>query len=241
MEHQRCYVYQPPETEERPAKRQCMHAHDPHAQLPDRLAVYREVWAQQEQRIQVHQRCETADFARAYLSQDTLEDADSTTQEKIVNFIAASSQGPRFTIPTALVVAGPSIASHGPFFQRLGQKVRRDADSAYICLTSSECPNLKTLLKALVKKATSRIGEDDEDDVDRPSVTSRNGPKLLNYDLGHVLEWQKKSQVSSIVVAIQDSEAFDPGLLADTVDLFQYVSVCMLLTSIANTHPQLMA
>lgn len=88
-------------------------------------------------------------------------------------------------------------------------------------LTSGECPNLKTLLKALIKKATSRIGDDDEDDLDQPATSSRHGPKLLNYDLGHVQEWQKKSRVSSIVVAIQDSEAFDAGLLADTIDLLQ--------------------
>lgn len=90
-------------------------------------------------------------------------------------------------------------------------------------LTSGECPNLKTLLKALIKKVTSRVEDDDEDGMDGPSTSSRKGPKLLNYDLGHVQEWQKKNRKSSIVVAIQDSEAFDAGLLAEMVDLFQYV------------------
>lgn len=63
--------------------------------------------------------------------------------------------------------------------------------------------------------------DDDEDDLDRPTTSSRHGPKLLNYDLGHVQEWNKKNRVSSIVVAIQDSEAFDAGLLVDMIDLFQ--------------------
>ena len=155
--------------------------------------------------------------------QTTLEGADSAIQEDIADFVlaSASSQDTKFAIPTGLIVAGPSIASHGPFFERLGRRLRSDGDNAYIVLTSGECPNLKTLLKTLIKKATSRVEDDDEDDVDRPSATSRNGPKLLNYDLGHVLEWQNQSQVSSIVVAIQDSEAFDAGLLADMVDLFQ--------------------
>jgi origin recognition complex subunit 3 len=44
---------------------------------------------------------------------------------------------------------------------------------------------------------------------------------LLNFDLGLVQEWRKKNRVSSIVVAFQDSEAFDAGLLADVTDLFQ--------------------
>ncbi|KAI8939916.1 hypothetical protein NX059_003644 [Plenodomus lindquistii] len=206
MEHQRCYVYEPSQPEERPAKRQRKSTYDPHAQLPERLAVYRELRSQQEQRIQ-----------------ETLEGADSATQENIVNFITRSSgcpDEPKVAIPTALVIAGPSIASHGPFFERLGRKIKEDADSTYVLLTSSECPNLKALLKTLIKKVTSRIEDEDEDDLDRPTTSSRNGPKLLNYDLGHVKEWLKKSRVSSIVVAIQDSEAFDAGLLADMVDLF---------------------
>jgi origin recognition complex subunit 3 len=141
-----------------------------------------------------------------------------------VNFISAASASPdetKFAIPTGLIIAGPSIASHGPFFKRLGQNIKTDMDSTYVVLTSAESPNLKTLLKNLIKKVTSHVEEDDEDDMDRPATSSRHGPKLLNYDLGHVQEWRKKNRVSSIVVALQDSEAFDAGLLADIVDLFQ--------------------
>jgi origin recognition complex subunit 3 len=96
-----------------------------------------------------------------------------------------------------------------------------DENSAYVVLTSSECPNLKTLLKNLIKKVTSRVEDDEEDDADRPSASSRHGPKLLNYDLAHVQEWHKKTRASSIVIALQDSEAFDVGLLVDVVDLLQ--------------------
>jgi origin recognition complex subunit 3 len=140
-----------------------------------------------------------------------------------VNFISAASSSPdeqKFTIPTALIVAGPSIASHGPFFERLGRRVKNES-SAYIVLTSSECPNLKTMLKNLIKKVTSRVEDDDEEDVERSAASSRHGPKLLNYDLGHLQEWQKKNRAASIVVALQDSEAFDVGLLVDMVDIFQ--------------------
>ncbi|KAI4611241.1 hypothetical protein J4E83_008184 [Alternaria metachromatica] len=204
MEHQKSYIYEPPSTEERAPKRQRTGKFDPQAQLPERLARYRELWAQQDERIQ-----------------STLEGADSATQEKIVNFISASSASPdepKFAISTALIVAGPSIASHGPFFERLGRGIRAE-NCAYVVLTSSECPNLKTLLKTLIKKVTSRVDDEDEDDGDRPATSSRHGPKLLNYDLGHVQEWQKKNRASSIVVALQDSEAFDVGLLVDVVDL----------------------
>jgi origin recognition complex subunit 3 len=88
-------------------------------------------------------------------------------------------------------------------------------------LTSGESPNLKTLLKNLIKKVTSHLEDDDDDDMDGPARSARHGPKLHNFDLGLVQEWRKKNRVSSIVVAFQDSEAFDAGLLADVVELFQ--------------------
>ncbi|KAL1794760.1 hypothetical protein ACET3X_006576 [Alternaria dauci] len=204
MEHQKCYIYEPPESEERAPKRQRTGKFDPQAQLPERLATYRELWAQQEERIR-----------------STLEGADSATQQKIVNFVSASSASPdelKFAIPTALIVAGPSIASHGPFFERLGRGIRNE-DCAYVVLTSGECPNLKTFLKTLIKKVTSRVEDDDEDDIGRPVTSSKHGPKLLNYDLGHVQEWHRQNRAPSIVVALQDSEAFDVGLLVDIVDL----------------------
>ena len=144
-------------------------------------------------------------------------------QEKIVNLILTSysQEEHLFAIPTALIVAGPSIASHGPFFERLGRRVKKEANSAYVLLTSSECPNLKTLLKNLIKKATSRLDDDGEDESEQYTASSRHGPKLLNYDLGHIQEWRKKNHVASLVVAIQDSEAIDAGLLIDMIDLFQ--------------------
>lgn len=140
---------------------------------------------------------------------------------KFISTASASPDEQKFAIPTGLIIAGPSIASHGPFFSRLGQKIRNDTDSAYAVLTSGESSNLKTLLKNLIRKITSRAEDDEEDELDRPATSSRHGPKLLNYDLGHVQEWRKKNRVSSVVVAIQDSEAFDASLIADVVELLQ--------------------
>ncbi|KAJ4990253.1 origin recognition complex subunit [Stagonosporopsis vannaccii] len=205
LEHERCYIYQPPEDEERAPKRQRIERPGFQSQIKERLHIYRNLWAEQEQRIQT-----------------TLEEADSATQGSIVDFVSVSGSSPlepKFAIPTGLIVAGPSIASHGPYFERLGRKIRSDTDSAYILLNSGESPNLKTLLKNLIKKATSRLEDDDEDETDQPSKPARHGPKLLNYDLGHIQEWQQKNRVSSVVVAIQDSEAFDAGLLIDLIDL----------------------
>jgi origin recognition complex subunit 3 len=153
------------------------------------------------------------------IGQNTLEDADQTTQEKIVSFVSKVPENDRPAIPTGLIVAGPSIASHGSFFARLGERIREQNDSTYLVLTSGESPNLKTLLKNLIRKATSRVEDDDDDDIalTRPS---RNGPKLLDFDLGHLQEWQARNPVRNVVVAIQDSEAFDARVLDEMIDLF---------------------
>lgn len=55
MEHERCYVYEPPATEERAPKRQRTGKFDPQAQLPERLIAYRDLWQRQEERIRVSQ------------------------------------------------------------------------------------------------------------------------------------------------------------------------------------------
>lgn len=52
------------------------------------------------------------------------------------------------------------------------------------------------------------------------------GRKYLDYDLEalHVfLNQQQQQQSHRVVVAFQDSEAFESGLLADLITLFQYV------------------
>ena len=104
----------------------------------------------------------------------------------------------------------------------MGRRIRAETASSYVVLTSGESPNLKTFLKNLIKKVTSRIDEDEDDDEIEPTDTSsRKGPKLLNFDLGHVQEWIRKSKVQNIVVAVQDSEAFDTSLLVEMIDLFQ--------------------
>lgn len=53
MEHERCYIYSPVQTEERVAKRQRTSNHNPQAHLEDRLQIYRDLWAEQEDRLQV--------------------------------------------------------------------------------------------------------------------------------------------------------------------------------------------
>ncbi|KAF2013289.1 origin recognition complex subunit [Aaosphaeria arxii CBS 175.79] len=204
IEHQRCYIYSPAEESDRPAKRQRTGQSSPDAALSKRLQTFRQLWQKQESLVQA-----------------TLEEADSATQRNIIDFISASKDDAldHRAIPAGLIVAGPSIASHGPFFERLGRRIEKETRSSYLVLTSGESPNLKTLLKNLIKKATSRAENEDEDEESGRPTSTRNGPKILDFDLAHLHDWQEKNQASNIIVAIQDSEAFDAVVLVELIEL----------------------
>ncbi|KAL9088735.1 MAG: hypothetical protein Q9165_006044 [Trypethelium subeluteriae] len=78
--------------------------------------------------------------------------------------------------------------------------------------------NLKNLLKNIIQRATSRSeGLDDNEDE---FAHLRNGPRLLNYDLRILQEWAAEHRVEKVVVAFEDSEAFDAALLAEVIDVF---------------------
>ncbi|EKG09208.1 Origin recognition complex subunit 3 [Macrophomina phaseolina MS6] len=198
MEHEKCYVFKP--QEERPSKRRRVSKTADNASLELRKRTCRELWDAQQERID-----------------KIIEEVHRATLSDIIDFIktAGSTQDQGSKIPTGLVVAGPSIASHAQFFDSLAQRTAVEAQSVFVALTSSECPNLKTLLKNLIRKATSA----DDGDGDEHVFTRRKGPRLLNYDLQLLFEWCKEQSPANVVVAFRDSEALEGSLLADAIQL----------------------
>lgn len=90
-----------------------------------------------------------------------------------------------------------------------------------IVLTSKDATNLKSTLKKLIKDATQQDeGLDDEDDE---VVVGRKGARLLNYDLQILQNWCKIHEGQKVVIAIQDTEAFDGNILSDLISLFRFV------------------
>ncbi|KAF2088296.1 hypothetical protein K490DRAFT_40083 [Saccharata proteae CBS 121410] len=203
MEQQKCYVFKA--QEERPAKRRRVQASaaSRDAFQEQRKLVCEDLWTEQQKRIDT-----------------VLESVNRSTLDSIVGFIADSGSSEILNaarIPTGLVVAGPSIASHGKFFGSLAREVVEETSSCFVSLSSNECPNLKTLLKNLISKATSQVAEDE--DGEEQLSTRRKGPKLLNYDLQILYEWFQEQDLRHVVVAIQDSEASEGHLLADAISL----------------------
>lgn len=54
----------------------------------------------------------------------------------------------------------------------------------------------------------------------------RQGRKYLDYDLEALYAHVKHHEAEQVVVAFQDSEAFDTGLLSDLITLFKYAVFC---------------
>lgn len=124
-------------------------------------------------------------------------------------------------IPTALILAGPNIASHTPLFEQLASRIRdEDRTGPVVVLTSKDATNLKSTLKKLIKDATQQEeGMDDEDDE---VTVGRKGTKLLNYDLQILQNWCKLHEGQKIIIAVQDTEAFDSNVLSDLISLFRF-------------------
>lgn len=125
-------------------------------------------------------------------------------------------------IPTALILTGPNIASHTPLFEQLASRIRDEEKIGPVAtLTSKDATNLRSILKKLIRDTTQQDeGIDDEEE----EIVGRKGSKLLNYDLQILQNWCKLHEGQKIVIAIQDTEAFDGTILSDLVSLFRFVS-----------------
>lgn len=123
-------------------------------------------------------------------------------------------------VPSALILTGPSIASHALLFDQLSNSTTKSKDNVFVAVTSSLAPNLKTLLKHLIQRATSSNSAGAEDG-DEEAISRPNRSRLLNYDLRLLHEHVQEKSVLRVVVAFQDCEAFDGQLLSDIIELLR--------------------
>ena len=131
-------------------------------------------------------------------------------------------------IPCCLVLAGPNLASHGIFFKDLLEGLRTDCDgSILVSVTSNESPNLKTILKNIASAVTAgQYQRQPDSSIDEEYVSSMKSKdrKLLNYDLQILHDWfRDRRKLGKVVVALEDSEAFDNSLIGEIVEIFRCV------------------
>ncbi|KAK6001598.1 hypothetical protein QM012_002929 [Aureobasidium pullulans] len=205
MDFQTCYVYDPSSrNKDRPVKKRRV---EPLQGLQTswllRRSLYQQLWAKQQARLK-----------------NLLLEINESTINQISTFVASTD--PRFTpgrVSSAIILTGPSIASHALLFSQLSSSIGQADGSIFVPLTSTLAPNLKTLLKNLISRGTSADTQsDDEDEADTVKPT-RKRTRLLNYDLQLLYDYTQEKGLSRVVVAFQDCEAFDGALLSDAIEL----------------------
>ncbi|KAK4629144.1 Origin recognition complex subunit 3 [Fulvia fulva] len=199
MEYEKCYVFQP--DDERPTKRRRTEPEGLQASWMVRRKAYQEAWKARQDNID-----------------QRLGRMNTETVSEIVSFL--DQPAPDGRIPTALILAGPNsalrssivaqIQSHGDFASRI----------SFVSISSAAGTNLKGALKTVIQKATACSPGDDEDDEVEPAAGRKGGPKLLNYDLQILHDYVVDHHIRQVVVAIEDTEAFDGDLLSELIELF---------------------
>lgn len=135
---------------------------------------------------------------------------------KYVNEATSGASSGR--LPSAILITGPSLASHAKLFGQLASRLTVSSRRVFVGLNSSQAPNLKTLLKHLISRGTSSNVLIDEDD-DETSATIRKGARLLNYDLQILEHAVNERKLDKVIIAFQDCEAFDGLVLSDAIEL----------------------
>lgn len=201
MEYEKCYVYQP--DDDRPAKRKRTELQGLQTTWPLRKKAYHEAWSAQQRRIE-----------------ETLNTINATTVGEVVTFLDQSVAVDRTgRIPTGLILAGPNSALRNSIASQVSSRSDSTTRRIFISLSSGSGSNLKALLKSINQRATSRtIAVDDEDELEEV-LTSRKGPKLLNYDLQILYDYVQERSLQQVVIAFEDTEAFDSDLLSELLEL----------------------
>ncbi|CAK7266120.1 Origin recognition complex subunit 3 [Sporothrix epigloea] len=192
-----------------------------------RRQLYSSIWTK------LHSRIQASRGAR----QTELQRSNQATLSSVMDFIERPIQS---KIPAAFVILGPAATTDMLLFRQLATSLAdseheinrtteaddRQIDRCVRCmvrLRAAEAPNLRAALKTIVQTAATKTAPGTTngggDVPDEEDVVAHNGRKYLAYDLEAVataIGSDASSTASSrIVVAFEDSEAFDTALLAD--------------------------
>lgn len=119
-----------------------------------------------------------------------------------------------------MIVTGPNIASQELLFSQLAERIKTESEghSIVVNLRSGDATNLKAVLKKIIRDATN---EEHEDEDSLPPASANEAQKLLNYDLQILHNYLGTSTSRRVIIAFQDSEAFDSALLTELILLFK--------------------
>ncbi|KAJ5166564.1 uncharacterized protein N7482_005345 [Penicillium canariense] len=164
--------------------------------------TYKKLWVEQEYKIQA-----------------ILEDVDAGVLNDVLSFVRENSpETCNGCIPTGLVTVGSNVSSLSRLLSRLNDQLTTCGQGGVVVLESGDAPNLKTSLKNIIRAA---ITNTEGNDGYQKFLTDRAGPRLLGYDLDLLNDYVQRKGTKKLVLALKDSEAFDPGLLMDLLSLLK--------------------
>ncbi|KAK3330393.1 origin recognition complex subunit 3 N-terminus-domain-containing protein [Apodospora peruviana] len=162
--------------------------------------------------------------------QRVLREANQNTLDEVGSFmwdaeakLTADGEGASISkkIPAGFIITGPNIASQDLLFEQLAETLSDAKRAARVVrLRSAGAPNLKAALKKIINDATASLSERSEDDDIAEVSVGEDGRKHLNYDLEGLYAFLKARESRRVIIAFEDSEAFDSGLLTDLIVLF---------------------
>ncbi|OIW35363.1 hypothetical protein CONLIGDRAFT_639649 [Coniochaeta ligniaria NRRL 30616] len=174
-----------------------------------REEIFHSAWSGIEARIQVRH-SDPSEIMH------TLREANRNTLDEVGAFVR-DGLSKSDKIPAAYIITGPNTASQQLLFDQLADSLQDLAKPAkLVSIRSAEAPNLKATLKKIIRDATSRVSDED-DELDLTS--GQDGRKYLDYDLEALHAFLKPHGSTRVMVAFQDTEAFDSGLLSDLITL----------------------
>lgn len=199
MDSQKAYVFT--KSGDRPSKRRRIDTNELKSSWPLREQSFQELWAQQRSVID-----------------EVIEDSHSNTLKEVIRFLDnASNSIEGSKLPCGFILGELDSTVHSLFFQQLAEHVSHQSRNIFVQLKSSECTNLKSLLKTLIRKA-SLTNEGSENEFAN-GESSEHGRKLLDYDVHILYDCIRKNGIRQLVVSFLDSEAFEASVLGEVIEL----------------------
>ncbi|KAF2754270.1 hypothetical protein EJ05DRAFT_521023 [Pseudovirgaria hyperparasitica] len=198
MDQEKCRVFVPSRDRDRVPKRRRGAQSESTDAIQQRLELYRSLWTSVERQL-------TAILQQAHVA----------AIEELHKFILSDANQYRShnLIPTGLIVTDPNLTLRSSFFDRLHLDVKEDQKAAFIPLSSGSCPNLKALLREVNRSSANLSSEDDANEM-------KNETRLFDYDLEAIRQQYAKGAAENVIIAFQDSEAFDSSVLVQAIDIF---------------------
>lgn len=134
-------------------------------------------------------------------------------------------------LPVGLINAGLASNASGSLYASVSHGFRKQQNHAIFLVHAAECHSLKSALKTIIQRGTASVEIDSEegDLLDMREVhplpyltlllNADQGRRLLNYDLQALHNYASNGRITRCVVFFQNSEALDPQVLAELVDI----------------------